>query len=63
MVVSVEDDGEDDVQKHARTAVLLLGRSASAVLSQHADMLFLQGDLPGAFCCRLIVDAIGALET
>lgn len=63
MVGRVEDDEEDDVQVHARAAVDRLGGAAPNLLSQHADMLFLQGDLLGAFYCRLIVDAIRALDT
>jgi len=63
MVGRVEDDEEDDVQVHARAAVGRLGGAASNLLSQHADMLFQQGDLLGAFYCRLIVDAIRALDT
>ncbi len=63
MVGRVEDDEDDDVKVHARAAVGLLGGAASTLLSQHADMLFLQGDLLGAFYCRLIVDAIRALDT
>ena len=53
---------DDDTRLQASEAIRLYGRHASAVCSQQADSLFLEGDLLGAFYYRLIVFAIEEME-